>query len=504
MELRRKVSGDAARFRSLLAGAAGIQQRMLREILARNRDCEYARRYGFAGIRSYEEFRSQVPVVTYEALRADIGRLEAGERGVLLGSDVLAFEETGGAAGGRKLIPHTKASLDAFRRALRVWLDDLCSNEPQLASGTAYWAISPACRAPRACAARVPIGIGDAQYFGEDLAADVARILSVPPAVATLGDFEDWRYATTAHLLADESLAWISVWSPTFLRTLLQCAVDHGARLVERHAGSERSARVRAALTAQVPDFRAIWPNLRLISCWDQASSQLPARDLAAAFPGVTLQGKGLLATEGIVSIPLGGWHMPVLAIESGFYEFVADDGTPHAAWELTPGAEYEVLLTNDSGLYRYAIGDRVRVHEYAGGAPTLEFVGRCGVISDLCGEKLTESFVLSALASDRPGFCVLAADSDRYVLLLDEEEISPHEAAPLCVRVDAALERNPQYAYARRVRQLAPVRPEFCRRPMDNFVTAALRQGRRLGDLKTPVLHTTGEWRRIFNAVQP
>ena len=101
-------------------------------------------------------------------------------------------------------------------------------------------------------------------------------------------------------------------------------------------------------------------------------------------------------------------------------------------------------------------------------------------------------------------GFCVLAADSDRYVLLLDEGEISPHDAAPLCVRVDTALERNPQYAYARRVRQLAPVRPEFCRRPMDNFVTAALRQGRRLGDLKMPVLHTTGEWRRIFNAVQP
>ena len=503
MELLRKVSGEARRFRARLVATAEIQARMLKDILARNAGCEYGRRHGFDHIQNYAQFRRSVPTVKYEDLRADIDRMANGSADVLTASAVLAFEETGGSAGGRKLIPHTRASLEAFRRALRVWLDDLFSHEPRLASGTAYWAISPACRAPRDCAAGVPIGLNDIEYFGEEMAGDVLRLLSVPPSVGALSDFDEWRSTTTAHLLADEHLTWFSIWSPAFLQILLRCVVERGADLVARYATRQRVAHVRAALATGTIDFRRIWPDLRLISCWDQAASRAPARELAASFPGVTLQGKGLLATEGVISIPLQGSRMPVLAVESGFYEFVAPDGTVHSAAELVRGEAYEILLTNDSGLYRYAIGDRVRVHEFVGGAPAVEFLGRSGVVSDLCGEKLTEDFVLAALRGVELGFCALAADSDRYVLLLDADEVAGHDVARLSREIDSALELNPQYAYARSLGQLGALTPKFCTGPMESFQADALRRGRRLGDIKTPALCTGSEWRRAFNVVQ-
>jgi hypothetical protein len=349
------------------------------------------------------------------------------------------------------------------------------------------------------------VGLSDADYFGPSLAPEIAGTLSVPPSVGLLTDLDEWRATTTIQLLADQSLALISVWSPTFLLMLLRYAESQRDELCERIARQTSPARakcVHSKLSDNEPDFRAIWPHLRLISCWDQASSRLPARELARHFPGVTIQGKGLLATEGVVSIPLAGSEMPVLAIESGFYEFLDADGTCHCATELVPGEQYEVLLTNDSGLYRYAIGDRVLVHGFVGTAPTLEFVGRAGVVSDLCGEKLSEEFVVKALNGTDLVFATLATDGTGYVLLVNSKEVSDKGATALCAQIDRALRGNPQYAYARDLQQLAPVRLAPCRDPMESFVMDALARGRRLGDVKPPALYTNDDWRRVFNVL--
>ena len=48
--------------------------------------------------------------------------------------------------------------------------------------------------------------------------------------------------------------------------------------------------------------------------------------ELRALFPGVEIQGKGLLATEGVISIPLMGRPAPVPAVTSHFLEFL-DEG---------------------------------------------------------------------------------------------------------------------------------------------------------------------------------
>ena len=76
------------------------------------------------------------------------------------------------------------------------------------------------------------------------------------------------------------------------------------------------------------------------------AAQALPG--LRRYFPTTPLQGKGLLATEGVVSFPLWGQPAPVAAVTSHFLEFEAleDDGHPvRLLHELREGAAYAPLL---------------------------------------------------------------------------------------------------------------------------------------------------------------
>src|SRR2546423_2882875 len=393
--LYRSIAGCAQRFRSSLPRARAIQRARLRSILERNAASDYGRRYGFASIASPQAYRDRVPVVRYDDLLESIGRMERGEPNVLVAESLVGSEDAARRTAGRSPILSSGGLSDAFRRALLPWLDDLANAYPSISRGRAYWSISPAGRR-RKTEGGSPIGFSsDAAYFGEGLAPLVLETLAVPPEVAAFEDLTRWREVTCRYLDACEDLVLISVWSPTFLFEFLD----------------------RAQLAAKP---------LAVISCWDQASSRPYAEVLRRRLPDVRLQGKGLLATEGVVTIPLEGLPMPVLAVDSGYFEFRDEAGRCLEAGEVAVDSEYEILMTTEGGLYRYAIGDRVRVCGFAGEAPMLEFLGRSDSGVDLCGEKLTEAFVLSALAPFKLGFSLLApagAQSPGYALYLDAAE---------------------------------------------------------------------------------
>jgi len=471
---------------------------------------------GFAGIRDSAEYRARVPQTTYGDLLPLVNRIASGEAGVLTAGAVVTIEETSGSTGGPKRIPYTAAGLDAFRRALTAWLDDLATAIPAVTSRRSYWAISPVARAPRTTPGGIPIGLpGDAAYLGENLAPLVAETLAVPPDIGMLADIAEWRDATCLHLLACEDLAFISVWSPTFFSDLLEHLRLEWARLaniIEQGRGdvapnASRAGLVRCVLAHREPDFRELWPRLALASCWDHAASRPFADALRLALRGVTLQGKGLLATEGVVSIPLSDTPMPVLAVDSGFYEFRDGTGRNLIAGEVSAGSDYEVVMTTESGLYRYATGDRVRVHGFEGEAPMLEFIGRGAQVSDLCGEKLSEDFVTAGLALLRLRFALVAPAAvprRGYSLFVDAAEVDRESVATIGGTVEQALCRNPQYAYARRLGQLAPLEVRRCVRPLETWLRAGLERGQRLSVVKPPVLSAEHGWASRFQGAAP
>jgi len=521
------MKGSADRFRTLLDRPRAVQEAVLLDILSRNARCEYGRRFDFASIGSSAELRRRLPIVSTEEWQQDVRRMVDGEPEVLLSDRVVAFEPTGGSSGGEKLVPYTDASLEAFRRALVPWLDDLFGADVRLTRGTIYWSVSPACRKRRLSLTGIPIGLdGDMDYLGAKVAADLAGRFNVAQALGSVRDIDTWRHLTLHYLLADENLTLISIWSPTFLLELLRYARENTSSLVAGLASGEFTADIPVEVRAHLPPsrpaprralavagvlddasprYQALWPQLRLISCWDQAASRVYAQELRGHFPGVEMQGKGLVATEGAVSFPLAGAPLPVLALESGFYEFIDAQGRARLADEVSKDEEYELLITNTSGLYRYAIGDRVRVGGFVGRTPMIEFMGRTGVVSDLCGEKITESFALRVLEPLGLRFAALAPQGltpRGYVLLLDAAEVPAHRAQELASTVDSALRANPQYAYARQLRQLVQLRSVRCAHPLQSWTSSRVAQGQRLGDIK-PCTLCCYEWQRIFSPAQ-
>lgn len=450
-------------------------------------------------IDSIAAYQSRVPVRSYEELSPWIEDAMAGSRQVLTSESPVGFEETGGSTGGRKLIPCTLSGLRSFRNGILPWLGDLSAIRPAAFSGRLYAAMSPVARSKRVSASGVPIGpLGDAAYLGADLAPSFGGVLAVPPSVGDLQDIDEWRFLTLLHLLNEPDLTFISIFSPTFLLSLMEQLPALAERLLAAlHDGSSvpsdptRARVVAHALGRRTLATPEIWPRLDTISAWSDGASALYAERLRLLFPHACFQPKGLMATEGIVTIPWGAQSGSVPALRSAFLEFLDDEGDCHLCHELREGREYVVVISTASGLYRYALGDRVVCESVKDSIPRLTFLGREGGGSDLVGEKLSESFVASVLREIGRPACLVAATTPQpsYDLLVEAQSNSIAQA--LAAAVDTALKSNPQYAYARAIGQLGAIRGRVVTDIATQFHDVCVAAGMRVGDIKPPALIT-------------
>ncbi len=388
--------------------------------------------------REVEEFREDFPLTD-----------EIGEPP----EPVIRRLPTSGTTGPTKWIPYTASLYQEFQRGIAPWVVDLFAHNPGLMAGRSYWAISP---------------VGETgEEFGDDteyLGAArkwVAATLAVPESARRA---RAWRQETLRHLMACRDLAFISVWHPSFLTLLLE-GVDEPARL---------------------------WPKLQVISCWGEAP------ELAAMFPGVTIQPKGLMATEGFVSLPLWGRDGAALAVRSHFFEFLDEAGQAKLAHELVAGSEYSVVLTTGGGLRRYQLRDRVRVTGFVNECPLLRFMGKESNVSDHFGEKLSELHVRAALRV-KARFALVACEGNAYTLFVETDRDND-ELLLAAERLDAALQQNVHYRYCRRLGQLRPFRVfRIAGRGAETYLEECRRRGQRLGEVKPAVLRADSGWAGVF-----
>ena len=369
---------SARRFAHALHHPEATQRALLREHLRRNAGAAFANEHGLTASTSLDGFRDRVPVRGYDGHAPWIDRVRAGEPRVLTAEPVDRLIPSSGSTAAVKLLPRTATLRRQFDAAIAPWIVDLFRRHPAAARGCAYWSITPS-TPPPAVESAVPVGYGDdAGHLGGLQRRLVRRVMAVPPGIdgASAGDAIE---RTAAYLLTRRDLALVSVWHPSFLGLLLDAA----------------AARVGH------DDFARLWPDLALVSAWGDGHAAGPLARLAARLPGVAVEPKGHLATEGVVTTPVAG-RFPV-ALRSHFLEFEEDGGGVRLAHELDDGGEYGVVLTTAGGLWRYRLGDRVRVEGRLHATPSLRLVGRTDGVVDRVGEKLSPGFVGAVLAAARP-----------------------------------------------------------------------------------------------------
>ncbi len=523
----------ARRFRAALDDPRGTQERLLSRLLRNNSACDFGSCHGFESIGTAEEFARRVPLSSYEDYDPWIERIGNGDPDVLTCGRVERLHLTSGTNGRAKMLPFTAELRTDFFAGIGPWLENLLSNHAEAMSGPSHWVISPACL-PQPVQSAVPVGFDqDESYLPASVSSEFAARSAVPAEISRIDDAEKFYKMTAAFLLAERKLSFISMWSPTYLSVLLDAAVRHKEWIVESlHSGSSldlegkyfslKQDRARARelekclpdnpLSAAASNWNLVWPRLRLISCWSDGWSKLPADKLAARFPDCRFQGKGLMATEAFVTFPLQESTLddaaPVLSVCSHYFEFIdCVSEEIFGASELKCGGEYEVVVTTAGGLYRYRIGDIVRCEGHLSKVPRLRFLLRKAILSDLCGEKLDDALVgncLQRILTGRnldPELVFLAPLPEAwppcYGLYISLE--SGLVPAELAAEIDQALCANFYYDQSRRANQLGPPQIRTIGREGAKRYFEQKRKSQRESTVKWRPLETGAVWEELF-----
>jgi hypothetical protein len=428
-----------------------LTDRKLSEILRKNKHTVYGEKFCFSDIKTVEDFQKNVPITTYEDYIPFIERIKNGEQNILTAEKVLLLEPSSGSTSAKKLIPYTKGLKREFSTAIIKWLLDLNRHFPRLKWGQIYFSITP-----QATPQDGIVGFGsDDEYIGGLVGKWVAKKFAVPNSVKNISDMDKFWETTVDYIKKAKNLRFISIWNPTFLLIMLEKAQMSGKEL---------------------------FPALEVISCWADGNSEIPAKKLQAAFPDVYIQPKGLLATEGVMTIPIEGVGKRLT--DSHFFEFRAENGEILTKERLKIGEKYDIILTTSGGFYRYDIGDIVLYKNNL----CFDFIGKRGNISDYFGEKLNEEHVSRVIADGQ--FKLLVPGDDRYILY--------SENAVDTEKIEAGLRENFHYDYCRKLGQLKPIRLEIIENGVKQYIENCLRFGLRLGDIKPAYLSNRRGWKFI------
>ena len=123
----------------------------------------------------------------------------------------------------------------------------------------------------------------------------------------------------------------------------------------------------------------------------------------------------GYTATEAFMAVPLEfNSYDYVILPQNGFYEFrpIDQEGYDNLLTikDLEVGKEYEIILTNMSGFYRYRIEDVIKVTGYYNQSPKITFCYRLNQIANISGEKV------SSLAFDEMVANLSETTGDLYI----------------------------------------------------------------------------------------
>ena len=104
------------------------QQKVFNQLIADAKPTVFGKDHDFDRIKTYEDFKANVPIRDYEELKPYVERVVAGEENVLWKGKPIYFAKTSGTTSGSKYIPITKESMpthvEAARNAILMYINE--------------------------------------------------------------------------------------------------------------------------------------------------------------------------------------------------------------------------------------------------------------------------------------------------------------------------------------------------------------------------------------------
>lgn len=452
-------------FRKMISSPRSSQRETLLNITGKNQDTLYGKKHGFSHISNDEQFKKKIPLNHYSDLKPYIERIIEGGENVLYREPTKAFFETSGTTSLPKYIPITSSFIHDKTKAMNIYWKLIYDKFPELkyqkivanfSSGASF------------NTAKNGVLVGSETDYWNLLTQRIKK-KSRWPIFYDLLQIKDYRtryYCIALLLLQDEVGAFMSP-NPSTLFILLKTIetnildliqdisrgeINHniipkgnyGTKIAEKIKPSPARAQELEKILESSGDkiaFTRIWPTLKLYICWQSAMLK-PYTERVSSYLGDTDCWDHLYqASEALIAIPdkpneRGG----ILNIIGNYFEFIhydeCDSKDPATCniTEVEPGRPYEIVVTNSTGLYRYRIGDVVKILDFKYGTPRLEFIGRTGKICSMTGEKITEEQVVEAFEATRDtlnapsmDYCIFPVDDElpHYGLILFPDDAS-------------------------------------------------------------------------------
>ena len=427
---------------------------ILSNIISHNKVTEIGKKWNFQSIKTTEDYRNNVPLTDYEDYRPYIERMvEKGEDNLLTTDKVVYYCPTSGTTSKSKLIPQFVApetvplSL-AFEQTLL-----LVSRHQDLSTPLDVPII------PRLNAA-----------VGALITHDPSQFIA-PPEAYKITDFTSAIYVQMVFGLKTSSVKTILAgFCPTVLTAFNLLSQEWEQMVGDIRNGTIKPSlniteKQRITLTEAMGDgdpqraneLVAILSDSARCGDFKSLASQLwPSLSSVAAIAGgpfatyipqlqhylgdkICIGSPGYGASEGMFGV--NKWlHSRVsaysLLTSQVFFEFIplanADSNEPKTtllAKEIKVGEMYEIIVTTPGGLYRYHMGDIIKVLEEGNESepPVIDVLGRKKLVLSICGEKVTDYQLTAAItAATRPDGPWNQVFIQGYMMTADVKSVPP------------------------------------------------------------------------------
>ncbi len=422
-----------------------MQRTCVKRLMRKNKSTVYGKLNNFKDVKSIEDYQRIVPLSVYDDYDEYVWRMANGEKGLITNMYVRRFTESSGSTGKQKLVP------------LSYWAEWVCqcfSFSAPIGCAVKWFA-----RKGRPLPAQnglLTAEIGCRKVKGGTISClssipllnvkPIITLFTTSPKEVLFPDPEsnmDMNYLKLRYALPNRKISYLGTIFITTLESMffymeenweMLCddiekgIINDSIKMPEElrqkfnkklKPNPKRANELREEFKKgfdNSPIIPRIWPKVGWMYGMGTGSLSFYAKKLRRYIgEDLPMHYLGYTATEAFMAVPieLNSFDY-VLLPQNGFYEFrpIEQEGYDNLLTikDLEVGKEYEIILTNMSGFYRYRIMDVIKVTGYYNQSPMITFQYRLNQIANISGEKV------SSLAFDEMVANLSEAMGDLYI----------------------------------------------------------------------------------------
>lgn len=444
------------------------QEKLLLKLMRDNESTIYGMKNNFDKVKSVEDYQNNVPLSTYADYEEYVQRMTEGVKRLITNRYIHRFTESSGSTGRPKIVP------------LSGWAEWVCqcfSFSAPVGCAYKYFKEHLGYMPPQKGLLTAEIGSRKLPCGKTVSCLSSIPLLNLKPLIPLFNTTPaevmyhnepvdmDMHYAKLRFALQDTTVSYISSIFITTLEAMFSYLENNWEMLcddIEKGTINEnvkmpedirkkllkklkpmpeRAKELRSEFKKGFdvsPIVPRIWPECKWMCGICTGSLASYANKMQKYIGDMPVHYLTYGATEALIGVPIE-LNSPeyVLLPQNGFYEFLpldAPEGTkPLTIKDLEVGKEYELILTNTSGFYRYRIEDVIKVTGYYYESPKVTFSYRLNQIANISGEKINqmafdeivENFS-KKIGKDLVGYSIYAdrtTSPGHYVLLIEPAE---------------------------------------------------------------------------------